>query len=426
MSARIAGRGAARIALASIAALLMALPAVAGNDFHLSVVMQMLLGIVLALAYNMLLGQGGMLSFGHAIYYGFGGFCAVHLMRAIADGLPLPVPLLPLAGGLAGLALALLFGAVSVRRAGMSFAMISLGIGELVYIGAQMFPQFFGNDSGVSGDRVSGPRLPGFDLGPTWQVYYLVLAWAVSCIVLIHRYSRTPVGSISRAVHDNPERIEFLGYSSQRVRYITFAISGLFAGVAGGTYAIVYEIAAINSLGLAASANMMVMAYIGGIGVFWGPVIGAASITAMQLLLSETTSAWLMYYGLMFVLTVMFMPEGLSGLITAHRGMLRRDVVRDLGLPYAKAIGAALLIAAGAVGLIEAGYLVAAARAVTRASNTLNLFGLRVMPTSPWYLGGCLVLAGIGVALGRRVMPAAGHAYDAARRRLAGKPGLRP
>jgi branched-chain amino acid transport system permease protein len=186
---------------------------------------QMGIAIIACLSYNMLLGQGGMLSFGHAVYTGLGSFLAIHTLNWSAMGaLPLPVSLIPLVGGLAGLFFAVLLGYVTTKKAGTTFAMITLGVGELVFAMSLMFPEFFGGEGGVSGNRVVGKPSWASPSGPQMQVYYLIAVYTFVCTAAMFAFTRTPLGRMLNAVRDNPERVEFIGYDTQRVRYLAFII----------------------------------------------------------------------------------------------------------------------------------------------------------------------------------------------------------
>ena len=204
---------------------------------------QMGIAIIVCLSYNLLLGQGGMLSFGHAVYSGMGSFLAIHTLNQVSSGqLPLPVSLVPLAGGLAAGLFAVLFGWVTTKKAATPFAMITLGVGELVWAMSLMFPEFFGGEGGVSGDRVTGSKPFGITFGPQIQLYYLIAVYTFVCTALLFALTRTPLGRMLNAVRDNPERVEFVGYDTQMVRYIAFIIAGFFAGISGGLAALNFEI----------------------------------------------------------------------------------------------------------------------------------------------------------------------------------------
>ena len=199
----------------------------------------MALSIIFALSYNMLLGQTGLLSFGHAVYYGLGGFVAIHAMNTIIrNKYAIPLPVIPLIGGAAGLFFGIVFGSVSTRRGGTAFAMISLGLGELVASSALILRSFFGGEEGITTNRTKLLRVFDLSFGPQTQVYYLIAIWCFICVFAMYALTRTPFGRMCNAVRDNFERAEFVGYNPQLVRFIAFCLSGFFAGVAGGLAAI--------------------------------------------------------------------------------------------------------------------------------------------------------------------------------------------
>jgi len=337
------------------AALVLAvMPTIFSSPVSVTIMNQMGISIVFALSYNMLLGQGGMLSFGHAVYFGLGGFLSVHVMNYVEyDGWPIPLPILPFIGGLFGLVFAVIIGSFSTRRAGTVFAMISLGVGELIAACSIIFVVFFGGEEGVSGDRTMGPPVFGTEFLKEIEVYYLTAVIVFVAAALMYLFSLTPAGRMANAVRDNPERAEFVGYSQRQVRFISFCASGFFAGIAGGLFAINYEILTEENLNLVTSGWVLLMAYIGGIGFFIGPIIGAILLTLLQTVLSNHTELWLLYVGLLFVLTVMFVPSGLTGLIMMHEPALRTGRLPNLARPYLVA-GIPLLVAlAGGVAVLE-------------------------------------------------------------------------
>lgn len=300
-----------------------------------SILNQMAIAIVFALSYNMLLGQGGMLSFGHAVYFGLGGFMAVHALLGIEDGnYYFSVTLIPLVGGLFGLIAALFIGSFSTHKAGTVFAMISLGVGELIAASSLILVSFFGGEAGVSGDRTYGPTFFGYDFAQDIQVYYLAAAWMFIATLAMYLFTQTPAGRMANAVRDNPERAEFIGYSARRVRLISFVMSGFFAGIAGGLFAVNYEILTEQNLNAVTSGNVLLMAYIGGLGFFIGPIVGAVVLTLMNSVLSHYTTLWMLYLGIMFVLTVMFLPNGLTGFLMMHRTPWHLGKIRLLIKPY--------------------------------------------------------------------------------------------
>ena len=354
------------------------------------------LGII-CLSYNLLLGQGGMLSFGHAVYTGLGSFMAIHAMNWAGQGtLMIPLIWVPLVGGLAGLLCAALLGFVSTRKSGTTFAMITLGLGELVAAMALMFPQLFGGEGGITANRVYGDGFFGFRFGPALQVYYLIAAYAFVCTAALFAFTGTPLGKLLNAVRDNPERVAFLGHNPQRVRYAAFTIAGGFAGVGGALAAINFEIVTgADSFSMARSGSFLLFTFLGGATFFWGPWVGAALLVLSSVLLSEWTQAWLLYLGLVFLCMVMYAPGGVASLLAPSLRALRR--------PGAWALGAALLLALlGAVCLVEMTYHL---QRNTAEGSEMRFLGITLDTSAPasWWGAALLTLTGLGLfALGRR------------------------
>ena len=313
--------------------------------------------IIGCLAFNVLLGQGGMLSFGHAVYSGLGSFLAVHTLNLVSAGtLPLPVSLVPLAGGLAGLFFAALFGYVTTRKAGTPFAMITLGLGELVWSMSLMLPDFFGGEGGISGNRVTGSAPLGITFGPQIQLYYLIAVYCFVCTGLMFALTRTPLGRILNAVRDNPERVEFIGYDTQRVRFLAFMISGFFMGISGGLTALNFELVTVEVVSAARSGGLLLFTFLGGAGFFFGPLIGAVLLVVAFVLLSELTQAWLLYLGLVFMFMVMYAPGGIASVVMMNLRVAAFGKLRPLLASYLALSGAAFTILAGAGAMIEMVY----------------------------------------------------------------------
>lgn len=342
------------------ALLVIALPLVFSQGFARALMSQMAIMIVFALSYNMLFGQSGMLSFGHAVYSGLGAYFAIHALNMIARGeLLWPVSLLPLIGGLAGAFFGVIFGYVTTKKAGTPFAMITLGIGEMVFAASLMFPGFFGGEAGISGNRTVGGNflgIPGLNFGPDLQVYYLIAVWCFASMVAMFALTQTPLGRIANAVRDNPERAEFIGYNTQRVRWLMVILSGFFAGIAGGLSAINFEIVTAENVSALRSAAVLLAVFIGGAAFFFGPILGAIVFTFFAVALSEYTKAWQLYLGVFFVLIVMYAPGGLSAMILMNLRMMKYGKLRRLLDPYFGVVAAALTLAFGTVLLIEMTY----------------------------------------------------------------------
>src|SRR3954471_12158313 len=300
----------------AFALLLAVAPWVFTSSLSHTMLSQMGIAIIVCLSYNMLLGQGGMLSFGHAVYSGMGSFLAIHTLNLVAKGnWPIPVSLIPMVGGLASVVFAVLLGYVTTKKAATPFAMITLGVGELVFAMSLMFPEFFGGEGGVSSNRVAGPKPFGITFGPQIQLYYLIAVYTFICTGLMFAFTRTPLGRMLNAVRDNPERVEFVGYDTQKVRYIAFVIAAFFAGISGGLAALNFEIVTSEVVSGARSGAYLLFTFLGGATFFFGPIIGAILMVLALVLLSEFTKAWLLYLGLIFLVMVMYAPGGIASLI---------------------------------------------------------------------------------------------------------------
>ena len=334
------------------AALLLAAPWCWDSGFGHALLTQIGIAIIAGLAYNLLYGYGGMLSFGHAVYGGLGAFLAIHTLRLAGQGaLVVPVSLVPVVGGLAGLGVAALLGWLSTARAGTPFEMITLGLGELVWALALMLPEVFGGDAGISADRVVGVPVLGIRFGTAIEVYGLVAAYCFFATLVLYRLIRTPFGLALAAVRENPLRVECLGYNVRRVRYLAFLCSGFFSGLAGGLAAVHHEIVSTEALGATRSATLLLFVVLGGARHFWGPVAGAVVMVLAMGWLSEGTPAWLFYVGLLFVAVVMFAPAGLAGLLEAAVVRWQAGVPREVwpwalmgGLSASAALGGFVVI----------------------------------------------------------------------------------
>ncbi len=328
--------------------LLLALPVLLSQGL-LNAAIQMLIAALFACAYNVLCGQAGMLSFGHAAYFGVGAFATIHAMNALGGTGLLPTPLLPLAGAAAGLVIGALAGWFATQRTGTYFAMITLAIAELLHSLAPHLKGWFGGEAGVSGMRV--PSL-GVTFGSTTEVYYLVLAWVLACLALLWFFTLTPLGRLALGLRENSHRLAFLGYDVHKLGVVVFAISAMFSGIAGGLQVVNNEAANYVVFEASVSAAVVLNTYIGGTKVFLGPALGAALMTFFGYAVSDLTRSWLLYQGILFVLVMMFMPDGLAGLATRSGALWRRHgglallpiLVLGLAAGAACAAGVAVLV----------------------------------------------------------------------------------
>jgi branched-chain amino acid transport system permease protein len=394
------------------AVILAALPQVFSSGLALTTMSLMGIMVIFALSYNMLLGQTGLLSFGQAVFFGLGGFLTVDAMNsAAASGAPVPLVAFPLIGGAAGLLFGIIFGAVATRRAGTAFAMITLGIGELVSSSALILRHSFGGEEGITTDRTALFHLFGLSFGPQSEVYYLIAGWCLVCVAGMYALTRTPFGRICNAVRDNPERARFIGYNTRTVCLIAFSLSGLFAGVAGGLAAINFEIMNAAQLGAAQSGTVILMTYIGGIGNFAGPILGAILVTYLQVMLSDATEVWQLYFGLLFIGMVMFAPDGIAGLLARQLPLLQGRTLHRVVPFYVMTLLPGVTAVAGLSMIIEMTnhLMVHAADGPAMAFLHIQLAADEFLP---WLAALALLAGGAGL-----LVPAARatrRAYDAA------------
>ncbi len=276
--------------------------------------------IVFALSYNLLLGETGLLSFGHAAPAGLGALVAAHLFNRYAISLPL----LPLVGGLGGAAFGLLTALVAARRSGTAFAMITLGLGELVAAAAWALPGWFGGEAGVGIDRASGPAWAGWTFGSDRQAYCVIAAWCIVASAAMFALSRTPFARLANAVRDNPVRAAALGVAPARVRAAMIVWSAGFAGVAGTLALINIELAAAESVGMMRSAAVLIATVTGGAASFFGPALGALVWVAFSVGVASVSRAWMLYVGLFFIAVVLAAPDGLAGFAARQRAWVAR------------------------------------------------------------------------------------------------------
>jgi branched-chain amino acid transport system permease protein len=377
------------------ALLLIIAPMIFNQGASLSLLSQIGTVMIFGLSYNMLLGQGGMLSFGHAVYSGLGAFFAIHAMNLATKGtLPIPVTLIPLVGGIAGMFFGILFGYVTTKKSGTTFSMITLGLVELVFASSLMFPAFFGGEGGISTNRVIGQPFMGITFGPQIQVYYLIAFWLMISTIGMYAFTQTPLGRITNAVRDNPERVEFIGYDTQWVRYMTLIISAFFAGISGGLSAINFEIVSAENVSALRSGSILLFTFIGGVGFFFGPMIGAVLGIFLTVMLSDFTKAWQLYLGVFFILIVMYAPGGVASLLMLNVRLIKYKRFAAVGPKLAAISAASLVILVGVVMMIEMLYHLT----LDAANGTvMKRFGgmIDTATALPWIVASVLVIVGV-------------------------------
>lgn len=368
--------------------------------FIVSVLSQTGMMIIFALSFNMLMGQAGLLSFCHSVLFGLAGYSTVHFLNAAGAGnLPVPMELIPLLAGLSGLGFAAVFGYMATKQRSTAFAMITLGIVQLVTTAATMFHHFFGGEGGVKTDRMIDNSLFGLKYAHAIEVYYLIVAWTLIAAIGMYFHTNTPLGRMANACRDNHERAQFVGYDPRIVRFLQFSLAGFYAGIAGGLFAITYEIVTFDAVAAPLAANALLMAYIGGATTFVGPVLGAILITLLQSVVSLMSNSWLVYVGVLFITMVIFAPAGITGIILKHAPIMRAGLMRRLVLPYSRVLVPGVIVLFGSIGLVELLSFFTIGRA---QGKRLELFGqpLDIQSAVPWLI--CLVcLLGGGFWLAR-------------------------
>jgi branched-chain amino acid transport system permease protein len=297
-------------------------PAVAYPVF----LMKALCFALFACAFNLLIGYVGLLSFGHALFFGWAGYVSAHLAKVGTVSLPfwfggwkwlvIPLPPLPpelaiLGGALAAAVLGLIAGAVAIRRQGIYFAMITLALAQMMFFFAVQAP-FTGGEDGIQ--AVPRGRLLGMlDLGNQTTIYYFVLAVFVACFLLIYRIIHSPFGEVLKAIRENEARAISLGYKTDRYKLVAFVLSATLAGVAGATKAIVFQLASLTDVHWSMSGEVVLMTLVGGLGTVFGPVAGAFVVISMENYLAEWGQWITVIQGVIFVACVMLFRRGVVG-----------------------------------------------------------------------------------------------------------------
>lgn len=289
------------------------LPFLFTGTFAVSVLTQICIAITFALAYNMLLGGTGLLSFGHALYFGVGAYTTAHFLNAFGGSAP--VVLVPLIGGVAALAVGACVALFTVRSGKVIFAMISLAVGQLAYSAATIMTGFSGGDEGIRLDPTHAAGW-GIDFGSPVNVYLLIAGWTWCAALAMYALTFTPLGRLMNATRDNPERMDFVGFNPTLIRGLALTLSAGFAGIAGSLYALGFQVVTLDTLSLSQSTAGMLHAYVGGITSFFGPVAGALLITLATAHLSTLTDAWPLYLGVFFVAVTISLRYGLAGGLT--------------------------------------------------------------------------------------------------------------
>jgi branched-chain amino acid transport system permease protein len=307
------GEGIWGFSRAQLAALGVMIAVLAVGPFFLYPVflMKLLCFALFACAFNLLIGYVGLLSFGHAAYFGMGAYVTGHAAKVWGWSPELSI----LAGAAAAAAIGVPFGWLAIRRAGIYFAMITLALAQMVYFFCVQAP-FTGGEDGIQ--AIPRGRLLGlFDMSNDMAMYWLVAIVFLASFLLIHRIIHSPYGQVLKAIRENEPRTISLGYRTEDYKLLAFVLSATLAGVAGATKALVFGIATLTDVHWSMSGEVVLMSLVGGLGSVFGPVVGAAVIVTMQNYLAEM-GAWVtVIQGVIFVACVMVFRRGLVGEI-AH------------------------------------------------------------------------------------------------------------
>ncbi len=304
-----------RWSLLLTALLLLSLPFWVGGVYYINLASQILIAALFALSLNLLVGYAGLTSLGHAGYLGLSAYTSAWLMTQLGWG----------HAGSAAMALvvclvmAAVFGLIALRATGISFLMITLALGQILWGLAYRWTTVTGGDNGISG--LTRPSPFGLDLDDAVTFYFFALLVFFVVWGAITVWVRSPFGASIRGTKDQPRRMSALGYNVWLIRWITFVISGLLGGVSGLMYVYYHQFISPHSLSLANSAEMLLMVIAGGAGTLTGPVVGAALVVLLKNVASAYLDRWVMLLGCVFIVIVMFVPGG----IVAGLGRLRKS-----------------------------------------------------------------------------------------------------
>src|SRR5438093_3000710 len=260
-----------------------------------------------ACAFNLLIGYGGLLSFGHAMFLGTAGYASAHAAKVWG----FPPEFAILFGTACSALLGLVTGLLAIRRQGIYFAMITLALSQMMYFFAVQAP-FTGGEDGIQ--AVPRGRLLGiFDLSHQMNMYFFVLAIFLACFLLIYRIIHSPFGEVLKAIRENEPRTISLGYKTNRYKLVAFVLSATLAGVAGATKSIVFQLASLTDVHWGMSGEVVLMTLVGGLGTVFGPVVGAITIIAMENYLAQTGQWVTVIQGVVFVVVVLLFRRGIIG-----------------------------------------------------------------------------------------------------------------
>lgn len=275
---------------------------------------------LLAMSLDLLLGYTGLVSLGHAAFFGVAGYTAGIL--AVRNGISfwLAAPIGVIAAG----AVAMVFGLIALRTSGAYFLMVTMALGQMLYAAAWRWRSLTGGDDGL-------PGIPRPDLGwglSFWDntyFYYFVLAFFTISAYLLFRLVKSPFGSVLVGIRENETRMQSLGYNTWLYKYLAYVVAGVFAGVAGVLYAYYNGFVSPGHLSWTLSGAVMLMVIIGGAGTLWGPAVGAAVVVLLEDLVSSYTERWPMVMGAIFIVCVLYARQGIAGYLNAFIAAVQKQ-----------------------------------------------------------------------------------------------------
>jgi branched-chain amino acid transport system permease protein len=274
---------------------------------------QIIIWGLFALGYNVCLGYTGMLSFGHAAYFGIGAYTAGIVLIRLWQNIWFSLFCALLMGGVT----AFILGYLCIKRRGIYFAMLTLAFAQLLYFIGFQWVDLTGGDNGLRNIPAAPLSIFGLsiDIYSPLRFYFFVLLFVALSLLAINLILQSPFGHVLQAVRENDQRAKSCGYETSNVRWLAFVISGAISGLAGGLYALYLHFVGIESLYWTTSGQVVMMTLLGGMGSFIGPFIGAGVFLYLEDVLSAVTPNWMIFLGTIFVLCVLFFPTGIWGKI---------------------------------------------------------------------------------------------------------------
>lgn len=299
-----------------------------GVTVHLAT--EILIFSIFALGFNIFLGYTGAVSFGHAAFFGLAAYVVGFSEKYLIESAWLSIPLAIIAAGAASFGI----GKLIMRKHGIYFALLTMAFGQVFYFLVYRFTDITGGENGFRGIKPPIFEVSGITINFENMInyYYLVLIFFIIAMFIIWRIVNSPFGKIIRGIKENEKRVIFLGHDAKKYRLISFVLSGMFSGLAGSLYAMLLRFAFPQTLHWATSGDVVMMCLIGGMGNFFGPILGAGIFMLLRDLVSFYTERWMIIVGSIFVILVIMSPEGILGLFERRMRLTFRHLLRFFSL----------------------------------------------------------------------------------------------